>query len=57
MTDAANVEAAAWQVGYESPSQFNREYARMFGAPPKRDILGLRARAAAGGHPADPVGF
>ncbi len=56
MTDAANVEAAAWQVGYESPSQFNREYARMFGAPPKRDILGLRARAAAGGRPGNLVG-
>ena len=55
MTDAANVEAAAWQVGYESPSQFNREYTRMFGAPPKRDILRLRARAAAGGHPAQPT--
>ena len=50
MADAANVEAAAWQVGYESPSQFSREYARMFGSPPKRDIVGLRARAAAGGY-------
>ncbi len=57
MTDAGNVETAAWQVGYESPSQFNREYARMFGAPPKRDILGLRARAAAGGHPTQPTRF
>jgi AraC-like DNA-binding protein len=34
---ALNVEAAAFQVGYESPSQFSREYARMFGASPKRD--------------------
>jgi len=34
---AMNVEAAAFAVGYESPSQFSREYARMFGAPPKRD--------------------
>jgi AraC-like DNA-binding protein len=32
---------AADKVGYESPSQFNREYARMFGAPPIRDIVGL----------------
>ncbi|MGD1949388.1 MAG: AraC family transcriptional regulator N-terminal domain-containing protein [Leptolyngbyaceae cyanobacterium] len=38
-TDAAN---AAYQVGYESPSQFSREYSRMFGAPPMRDIEGLR---------------
>ncbi|MFC4273650.1 AraC family transcriptional regulator [Achromobacter aloeverae] len=35
----ANAQAAAIRVGYESASQFNREYARMFGAPPKRDIL------------------
>jgi len=33
----ANVEAACFEVGYESPSQFSREYARLFGAPPKRD--------------------
>jgi AraC-like DNA-binding protein len=32
-----NVEAASFQVGYESPSQFSREYVRMFGTPPKRD--------------------
>lgn len=40
--DAAS---AAFQVGYESPSQFSREYGRLFGAPPKRDIEGLRQRA------------
>ncbi|MEG4516129.1 MULTISPECIES: AraC family transcriptional regulator [unclassified Microcoleus] len=38
-SDAAN---AAYQVGYESPSQFSREYSRMFGAPPIRDIERLR---------------
>lgn len=37
--DAAN---AAFQVGYESPSQFSREYNRLFGAPPLRDITKLR---------------
>lgn len=37
--DAAN---AAFQVGYESPSQFSREYNRLFGAPPLRDISKLR---------------
>ncbi len=37
--DAAH---AAYQVGYESPSQFSREYSRMFGAPPMRDIERLR---------------
>lgn len=35
--------SAAFQVGYESPSQFSREYSRLFGLPPKRDIDGLRA--------------
>lgn len=41
---AEDVDAtqAAYQVGYESPSQFSREYARMFGAPPMRDIERLR---------------
>jgi len=37
--DAAN---AAFHVGYESPSQFSREYTRLFGAPPLRDIKNLR---------------
>jgi AraC-like DNA-binding protein len=39
-TDAAST---AYRVGYESPSQFSREYARMFGAPPIRDVEGLRS--------------
>jgi AraC-like DNA-binding protein len=34
---------AGFRVGYESPSQFNREYSRMFGAPPLRDIVRLRS--------------
>jgi len=38
VSGAFNVEAAAFEVGYESASQFSREYARMFGAPPKRDL-------------------
>lgn len=33
----------AYAVGYESASQFSREYARMFGAPPARDAARLRA--------------
>ena len=41
-SDAAN---AAFEVGYESPSQFSREYTRLFGAPPKRDIDRLRRKA------------
>lgn len=38
-----HAEAAAYQVGYESPTQFSREYSRMFGAPPRRDIAKLKA--------------
>ena len=37
--DAAST---AYRVGYESPSQFSREYARMFGSPPARDIARIR---------------
>jgi AraC-like DNA-binding protein len=49
-SNAANVEKAAFQVGYESLSQFSREYSRMFGRSPRRDVASLReiaARAAA----------
>lgn len=38
---------AAFRVGYESPSQFSREYHRMFGAPPRRDATALRREAGA----------
>ncbi|MBS4197024.1 AraC family transcriptional regulator [Lederbergia citri] len=40
-TDAADV---AYRVGYESPSQFSREYSRMFGLPPREDIKRLREK-------------
>jgi transcriptional regulator GlxA family with amidase domain len=43
--DGANVSSAAYRVGYESASQFSREYSRMFGAAPKRDAMELRASA------------
>lgn len=33
-----NASTVAYEVGYESPSQFNREYARQFGTPPHRDV-------------------
>jgi transcriptional regulator GlxA family with amidase domain len=36
---------AAFWVGYESPSQFGREYRRMFGAPPRHDVVALRHEA------------
>lgn len=34
--------SAGFAVGYDSPSQFSREYARLFGAPPRRDIARLQ---------------
>ncbi|AIF48327.1 AraC family transcriptional regulator [Dyella japonica A8] len=37
-----DVATAAHRVGYESPSQFSREYSRNFGAPPLRDVARLR---------------
>jgi AraC-like DNA-binding protein len=43
LTDQLDAASAAFEVGYESPSQFNREYKRFFGKPPGRDIQALRA--------------
>jgi AraC-like DNA-binding protein len=42
LAENSNATSAADRVGYESQSQFSREYARMFGAPPRRDIDRLR---------------
>jgi hypothetical protein len=42
LTDELDAASAAFQVGYESPSQFNREYKRFFGKPPIRDIQAQR---------------
>ncbi|WP_341203461.1 AraC family transcriptional regulator [uncultured Sphingomonas sp.] len=39
LSDSVNVSEAAYHVGYESASQFSREYTRSFGIAPKRDIL------------------
>ncbi len=46
LNEYLDAASAAFQVGYESPSQFSREYSRLFGAPPKRDIEGLRRQAS-----------
>lgn len=45
LSDYLDVASAAFKVGYESPSQFSREYSRLYGAPPKRDIAALRGQA------------
>jgi AraC-like DNA-binding protein len=42
LTESTDAATAAFNVGYESPSQFSREYSRLFGAPPLRDITNLR---------------
>jgi len=46
LIDGLDAASAAFQVGYESASQFNREYARFFGQPPMRDIRTLRSPGA-----------
>ncbi|TOF71055.1 AraC family transcriptional regulator [Vibrio parahaemolyticus] len=42
LTENLDAMAATFKVGYESPSQFSREYSRLFGAPPSKDIKSLR---------------
>jgi AraC-like DNA-binding protein len=43
LLDGMDAASAAFEVGYESASQFNREYSRLFGQPPMRDIRTLRS--------------
>ncbi len=45
LSEALDAATTAYQVGYQSPSQFSREYSRLFGAPPQRDIARLRGAA------------
>lgn len=45
LNERQDAASAAFRVGYESPSQFSREYSRLFGVPPRRDVEGLRRRA------------
>ncbi|MEH7158866.1 AraC family transcriptional regulator [Neobacillus drentensis] len=42
ISDNVNAADVAFEVGYESPSQFNREYARLFGSPPIGDIKKIK---------------
>jgi AraC-like DNA-binding protein len=49
LTNGLDAASAAFEVGYESPSQFSREYSRFFGQPPMRDIKVRRGASAATG--------
>jgi AraC-like DNA-binding protein len=42
LSEGIDAAAAGHRVGYESPSQFSREYRRLFGAPPKAEITQMR---------------
>lgn len=42
LMDGIEAASAGHRVGYESPSQFSREYRRLFGAPPKREVDAMR---------------
>ena len=44
--DTLDATSIAYAVGYESASQFNREYARLFGLPPARDAARFKPDAA-----------
>jgi AraC-like DNA-binding protein len=46
LMDGLDAASAAFEVGYESASQFNREYRRFFGQPPMRDVRALRSPGA-----------
>lgn len=48
LTQALDASSTAGRVGYESISQFNREYSRLFGAPPQRDIRRMRELSSLG---------
>ena len=47
LTEHLDAATAGFQLGYESPSQFSREYDRLFGAPPLGDITRLRQVSSA----------
>jgi AraC-like DNA-binding protein len=53
LMDGLDAASVAFEVGYESASQFNREYSRFFGQPPMRDVRALRAPGAT---PIEPAG-
>ena len=46
LVDGLDAASAAFEVGYESASEFNREYSRFFGQPPMRDVRTPRSPGA-----------
>jgi transcriptional regulator GlxA family with amidase domain len=48
LNESLDAGSAGGRVGYESASQFSREYSRLFGAPPQRDITRMRLTPVAG---------
>jgi AraC-like DNA-binding protein len=46
LTENMDVASASFQVGYEDPSYFSREYKKLFGVPPLRDVAKLRSSLA-----------
>ena len=48
LSDGLDAAEAAFRVGYESPSQFGREYRRLFGTPPRQDIAAITGGQATG---------
>lgn len=47
LADSLDAASAGFRVGYEDPSRFTREYKRLFGEPPMRDVGRLREAATA----------
>ena len=45
--DDLDAASAAFRVGYDDPSYFSRDYKKLFGSPPQRDIVSLRSRLEA----------
>lgn len=50
--DELDAASAGHRVGYEDPAYFSRDYKKLFGAPPQRDIARLRGSLEPGGAPA-----
>ncbi|WP_214707845.1 MULTISPECIES: AraC family transcriptional regulator [unclassified Exiguobacterium] len=44
LSETSDAATVAYRVGYESPSQFSREYSRLFGLPPREDIKRLKEK-------------